>query len=65
MCHVVRGPFPNEGDEEDVEPLIHEENVDQYFEESQVSSWLVPPSCVNILDLGNLGRRDFDVNYNW
>lgn len=65
MWHVDRGPFPNEGDEEDVEPLIHEENVDRDFEEWKVFLQLVPPSCVSISDLDNLGRREFDVDYNW
>jgi len=63
--NVDQCPFPNELDEEHVEPLIGDENVDQDFEEWQLFSRLVPPSCVNILDLDNVGRRDFNVDYNW
>ena len=57
MCHVDRDPLSNEGDEEDVELLIHKENFDRDFEEWQVFSWLAPPSSVNILDLDNIGKR--------
>jgi len=27
-------------------------------------SWLVSPSYLKILDLDNLGRREFDIDYN-
>lgn len=57
--YVDRGPFPNEGDEEDAKPLIHE------FEEWKLFSQLVPLSSINVSDLDNLSRGDFDVDYNW
>ena len=64
MCHVDQGPLPNGRHEEDVKPLVNEDNVDRDYEEWQVHSLIFPLNSVTISDLDNLGRRDYDIYYN-
>jgi hypothetical protein len=39
--------------------------VEEDFEEWQLLSRLVPPNNVNVSDLHTLGRRDFDICFDW
>ena len=58
-------PFKKENNEEDVEPIVQEENVDRDLEEWKIVSRIVSPNNVDILDLQNIDRRDFYTHYNW
>jgi hypothetical protein len=42
-----------------------EVNVEDDFEEWTILSQLIPPNNVNVSDLHTLGRRDFDISFNW
>ena len=39
--------------------------MEEDFEEWQLFSRLVPPNNVNVSDLHTLGRRDFDICFEW
>ena len=40
-------------------------NLEDDFQEWQLFSRLVPPNSVNVSDLHTLGRRDFDISFDW
>lgn len=40
-------------------------NLEDYFKEWQIFSHLVPPNSFNVSDLHTLGRRDFDISFDW
>ena len=39
--------------------------MEEDFEELKLLSRLVPPNNVNVSDLHTLGRRDFDICFDW
>ena len=63
--HVDRSPIPSNIVDEDEDSHEQETIVEDDFEEWQVLSRLIPPNNITISDLQTLGRREFDIFFNW
>ena len=63
--HVDRIPSSYDNVEEDIDLDEQASNVDEDVEEWQLLSRLVPPNRIDVSDLHTLGRRDFDLSFNW
>jgi ATP-dependent DNA helicase PIF1 len=63
--HVDRSPTPSDTADEDEDSHEEETIVEDDFEEWQVLSRLIPPNNITISDLQTLGRREFDICFNW
>jgi ATP-dependent DNA helicase PIF1 len=63
--HVDRAPLSSENVEDDDDSQEQPSHVEEDFEEWQLLSRLVPPNNVNVSDLHTLGRRDFDICFEW
>jgi hypothetical protein len=63
--HVHRAPVSSENVEDDDDFQEQPTHVEEDFEEWKILSRLVPPNNVNVSDLHTLGRRDFDICFDW
>ena len=63
--HVDRAPLIDDVANEDPDLDIEHVNVDADMDEWELLSRLVPPNNLEISDLSTLGRRDFDLSFNW
>ena len=65
--HVDRNPSIDENieDGEHCDFANQEMNLEDYFQEWQLFSHLIPPNSVNVSELHTLGRRDFDISFDW
>jgi hypothetical protein len=63
--HVHRAPVSSENVEDDDDFQEQPTHVEEDFEEWKFLSRLVPPNNVNVSNLHTLGRRDFDICFDW
>ena len=63
--HVDRVTLFDDVANEDPNSDIEHVNVDADMDEWELLSRLVPPNNLEILDLSTLGRRYFNLSFNW
>jgi hypothetical protein len=63
--HVDQTPLSSENFEYDDDSKEQATHVEEDFEEWKLLSLLVPPNNVNVSNLHALGRRDFDICFDW